>query len=145
MKAQEPIMRPTEDYAAMKKLAVESGLEEGTLIHIVSSFGYYDGSELVGCAALRQEKQVYSLECLAVRDRFRYQGLGSRLVTAVEKDAKARGAKRLWALARAPNFFKRMGYREASKGDEGGPSLTSCANCPQYKRICNPGILLKDL
>lgn len=145
MKAQEPVMRPTEDYAAMKKLAVESGLEEGTLIHIVSSYGYYDGSELVGCAALRQEKDVYSLECLAVRERYRYQGLGSRLVNTIEKDAKARGAVRLWALARAPNFFKKMGYMEAGKGDQGGPSMTSCASCPQYKRNCNPEILLKSL
>lgn len=129
----------------MKKLAVESGLEEGTLIHIISSFGFYDGSELIGCAALRQEKEVYSLECLAVRERFRYQGLGSRLVATIEKDAKARGAKRLWALARAPNFFKRMGYRGAGNGQEAGPSLTSCANCPQFRRDCSPEVLLKDL
>jgi len=145
MKTQEPVMRPTEDYAAMKKLAVESGLEEGTLIHIISSYGFYDGSELVGCAALRQERDLYSLECLAVRDRFRFQGLGSRLVSTIEKDAKARGAKRLWALARAPNFFKKMGYKESAVGAEGGPSLTSCANCPQYKRNCSPEILLKEL
>ena len=145
MKAQEPVLRPTEDYAAMKKLAVESGLEEGTLIHIISSFGFYDGTELVGCAALRQENDVYSLECLAVRDRFRYQGLGSRLVAIIEKDAKARGARHLWALARAPNFFKRMGYTEAKKGATGGPDMASCVNCPQYKKNCAPEILLKDL
>lgn len=129
----------------MKKLAVESGLEEGTLIHIVSSYGFYDASELIGCAALRQEKDVFSLECLAVRDRFRYQGLGSRLVSTIEKDAKARGAKHLWALARAPNFFKRMGYQVSPDSKEGGPDLNPCVKCPQYKRNCSPEILIKEL
>jgi N-acetylglutamate synthase-like GNAT family acetyltransferase len=145
MKAQEPVLRPTEDYAAMKQLAVESGLEEGTLTSIIASYGFYDGRELVGCAALKLEKGRYSLECLAVRDRFRYQGLGSRLVVTIEKDARARGAKGLWVLARAPDFFKKMGYRERKRGEEEGPSIASCATCPQYKRNCSPEVLKKEL
>lgn len=145
MKTQEPVLRPTEDYAAMKQLALESGLEEGTLTHLVSSFGFYDGSDLVGCAALRKEDEIYSLECLAVKERFRYQGLGARLVMTIEKDARARGVKKLWALARAPNFFKRLGYREMRKNDEGGPSISSCRNCPQFHKNCEPEVVLKDL
>ena len=99
--------RETTDFSSMRRLALSSGLEEGAYSGFVRAYGFYDGSELVACAGLKEQSGVFSLECVAVKEAFRCRGLGRRLVESLEDDARKRGARKLWALARAPAFFEK--------------------------------------
>jgi N-acetylglutamate synthase-like GNAT family acetyltransferase len=83
------------------------------------------------------------VEWLAVSEPLRGQGYGARLVVEVEREARESGAERLWALARAPDFFKKIGFRLAHEGEKGGPTLNNCIRCPQYKQNCEPAIVVK--
>jgi len=135
--------RETDDFPAMRLLALESGLEDGSYDDFVSAYGFYDGDALVACGAMKEKRGVFSLECLAVKERFRGRGLGRHLVESLEKNAVKRGAKKMWALARAPGFFEKIGYSRVNAEESEGPTLSGCLNCRQYQRGCNPSIVLK--
>ena len=100
-------MRKTDDYSSMIRLGKKSGLEGEELHDIAVAYGFFLGDELIACAALKELNGVYSVECLAVDEGRRAMGLGSRLLTKVEYEAEKRGAKRVWALARQPGFFRK--------------------------------------
>jgi len=137
--------RATDDFSSMRLLALESGLEDGAYSDFVCAYGFYDGDALVACAGLKEQSGVYSLECVAVKEELRGKGLGKRLVESLERDAARRGASRIWALARAPEFFLRIGYAVVSHEKSEGPTLRGCLNCKQYRHGCNPAIVLKVL
>jgi N-acetylglutamate synthase-like GNAT family acetyltransferase len=138
-------LKETTDFASMRQLALTSGLEDGAYSDFVKAYGFFDGEELVACAGLKVQGGVFSLECVAVKDELRGKGLGRRLVATIEEEAKKRGASKIWALARAPAFFEKAGYRKVSAGESDGPSLTACLGCRQYLRNCTPSIVLKAL
>lgn len=138
-------LRRTRDYEAVRRLALGSGLEDGPFVGVVAAFGVYSGDELVGCVALKQTDSAFCVEWLAVSEDLRGRGLGTRLISEVEREAKQRGAERLWALARAPDFFGKIGFRLAGNDEVGGPTLNNCKICPQYMKNCRPAIVVKEL
>lgn len=138
-------LKETNDFSAMLTLARESGLDSDHLTGIVSAYGYYLGSKLVGCAALKKGDNLFMVECLAVAESMRGKGLGSTLVAQIEKEAVANGARRLWAIARRPIFFERIGYRISPADDPGAPRNDDCMTCPQFGKSCHPAIVVKDL
>jgi predicted N-acetyltransferase YhbS len=144
-KASQPVLRRTVDHLAMRSLALRAGLEEGSYDDFDSSFGYFVGDVLVGCVALRVKEGVFTVECLAVSEEYRGMGLGSSLIRSVEAEAVARGAGQIWALARAPGFFLRNGYRRMDPSSPGAPSMKCCEECPQFNQICSPAIVSKTL
>lgn len=138
-------LRSTDDFEGIRKLALASGLEDGAFDGIIAAFGLYSGEELVGCAALKQVSERYSIEWLAVAERMRNHGLGSRLIRQIEEEARSRGARTLWALARAPGFFQAIGFRLAGPDETGGPTLVNCVKCAQFGISCNPAIVVRSL
>ena len=138
-------LRATSDFASMRSLALASGLEEGDYSGFIAAYGIFDGSRLVGCVGLKNLKGVYTVECLAVAEGLRGKGLGRRLLEAVEAEARRRGASEIWALARAPGFFERMGFVRAEPPGSGVPSMRGCLVCPQYLKNCRPAIFVKRL
>jgi len=140
-----PELKRTADFDAIRALALSSGLEDGIFENIITAYGYYFGPELVGCIALKKDGSRYSIEWLAVVERMRSKGVGSLLVKTIENEARVRGADRLWALARAPRFFEKMGYRTSTMKESGGPSMSNCMLCQQYERTCFPAVMVKKL
>ncbi len=138
-------VQPFDDLEAVRRLALSAGLEDGPFEKTIASFGVRRGGALVGCVALKLDGERYSVEWLAVADGLRGKGLGSRLVDSVEHEARRRGAGRLWALARAPGFFEKLGYRRAKEGDDTDRYLANCRRCSQYQQTCWPAIMFKDL
>ena len=138
-------IRETEDREAVRALALEAGLEDGNFDGVIRTYGVFDGSELRGCAGLKRVGQVYSVEWLAVKDGFRGHGFGRKLVQRVAKDAKSLGAKEIWALARAPEFFLSIGFSLSPEEDSPGPTYSGCVKCPQYKKTCHPQIVTMRL
>ena len=138
-------LRSTDDFDGIRKLALASGLEDGPFEGIVAAFGLFSGEELVGCAALKHVSERYSIEWLAVSDRMRNRGLGSRLIRQIEEEARSRGAPQPGGLSRAPGFFQAIGFRFARADETGGPTLVNCANCAQFGKSCNPAIVVRSL
>jgi N-acetylglutamate synthase-like GNAT family acetyltransferase len=138
-------IRPTKDYEAIRRLALASGLEDGTFQRTVAAFGYYLFDDLVGCASLNRDGERYIVDWLAVAERMRGKGLGDGLVGMIAKEAKRRGANRLWALARAPEFFEKIGFRRSVVDDGIGPVLDNCLVCRQYQKSCFPAVMIRDL
>ncbi len=139
------VLRKTSDYGAMRSLALQAGLEDGNFEGYEASFGYFVDDNLVGCAALKVKEGLFTVECLAVSAEYRGRGLGRSLIGMVEVEAFARGASQIWALARAPGFFMKNGYRQMDPDSPGGPSMKGCATCPQFNNTCRPAIVLKLL
>ena len=138
-------LRRTNEFEKIRALAVISGLEDGPFEFIVEAFGVYRGSELVGCAALKVDGPRHAVEWLAVKDGLRLKGLGTKLVNEIEMTARKRGATRLWALARAPAFFRRIGFSVAPEDDSERPPMASCMVCKQYGKTCHPEMMVKQL
>jgi amino-acid N-acetyltransferase len=139
-----PRLKKTDDFEAIRKLALASGLEDGTFENIVAAFGYYIGEELMGCVALKRDGDRHSVEWLSVAESLRHKGIGSILVANVEAEARMRGAEKLWALARAPQFFEKIGFRITTPEESGGPTMSNCLLCSQYQKSCFPAIVVKD-
>ncbi len=75
-----------------------------------------DGA-LIACAAVYPyaEDRVVELACLAVRDEYRGRGRGDLLLEAVEREARALGAGRVFVLTtRTAHWFKERGFRDAT-------------------------------
>ncbi len=139
------VFRDTDAFEVMRALARRSGLEEGGNDPFDDAHGCFLGDELIGCAGLKMSDGVFTVENLAVDERFRDEGIGTILVRMIEQDAQRRGATGIWALARAPEFFKKLGYAEADPPAGGKPSMLGCLSCPQYKKSCNPALMFKAL
>jgi len=138
-------LRKTDDFEGIRQFSLNAGLEDGTFENIIAAYGYFVNEELMGCVALKKDRDWYAVEWLAVADGLRRKGLGSMLVRRVESEAKMRGAERIWALARAPRFFEKLGFRQSSPSDRPeGPTLCNCLLCRQYQQSCFPAIMVKD-
>ena len=138
-------LRQTDDFKGIRSLALRAGLEDGKFDDIVAAYGCYSGHGLVGCAALKRVGDTFSIEWLAVEGSHRRKGIGRAIVGRVASEAKGRGATQLWALARAPDFFMRLGFLQSSPEVSPGPNLAGCAKCAQYQVSCFPKIVVKDL
>jgi len=131
----------TTDHEAIRKLALEAGLEDGSFDNVISSYGVFEKGNLRACAALKRAGDVFSVEWLAVSEGLRGQGIGRELVMTVADEARCQGATDLWALARAPDFFLHIGFRPSSESESPGPTFSGCAKCPQYRKTCSPRIV----
>jgi GNAT superfamily N-acetyltransferase len=112
-----------------------------TLGQIISStdaaiFVAESGGRLVGLAEvyLRQDEasplraahRYGLLQSLMVKDTFRHQGIGSRLLQAAQRWAQERDAAEMrldtWEFEAGPLFYEKCGYRSAA--DPGPGALT---------------------
>ncbi len=141
----QPVIRKTDDFETMRRLALDAGLEDGTFENIISAVGFFIGNQMMGTVALKKDGDRYSIEWLSVSEPLRGKGIGGMLVSRIESEAKARGASTLWALARAPKFFQKIGFKVASRDEAGGPSMNNCLLCKQFQKNCFPAIVSKAL
>jgi N-acetylglutamate synthase-like GNAT family acetyltransferase len=141
------VVGPLDDFAAMRRLGVACGLEdegrddEG----ILAAWGARDGDRLVGCLALERFAGMDTANWLAVDEAHRRRGVAAALYAALEREARARGVRRLWVTARAPAFFLAQGFEAAPPGEESDALLGDCPDCPQFGRGCDPRALTKRL
>lgn len=138
-------LKPTTDHEAVRKLALRAGLEDGTFDDMVEVYGLFDGDDIVASVALKRSEDVFSVGWLAVEKDRRGHGIGRRLVSRVGDDARSLGASNLWALARAPDFFLKIGFKLSSEDESPGPTYAECSKCEQYKHTCHPRIVVLAL
>ncbi len=100
---------------------------------------------MVGSAALQLLQGKHFLEYVAVEESMRGRGIGAALVSLIEDEARALGLKELWAKARLPEFYERLGYTVNQEADHGVKTLKDCRRCPQYLVTCRPAMVVKRL
>ena len=105
---------------------VKSGIDEHTLdngVEIQSSdrFGFVglDGNSFIGCSSglAYKNSENYSgwfyLTDLFVAKEYRSQGLGAKLLKALEEQIAAKGVRHIWTWTagyEAPKFYQKQGY-----------------------------------
>ena len=76
-----------------------------------------EGKIIGVCSGQKTQELEFRSRGLWVAKEFRRQGLASRLFLFVEEEAKKRGAKHLWTLARhsAKEFYQAMQMKDCGK------------------------------
>ncbi len=106
----------------------------------------YVGAELVGFAALHIHTiELGEIRSLIIKDGFRGQKIGEKLVNHTLKEGEELGLKRVLSLTYKQSFFERLGFVEIPK--ESLPEHKIWADCIKCKHfpICNEVSLIKEL
>lgn len=101
--------------------------------------------KLVGVASLHiLWSDLAEVRALAVAEDYKRQGIGSRIVKALEMEAGELGCSRVFALTYQPEFFKHCGYKEVSKEQLPQKVWSECINCIKFPN-CDEIALCRDL
>jgi amino-acid N-acetyltransferase len=107
------------DLAALERFIADY-TSDGTLLprtranllqHVRDFRVVWDGDRLVACGALQLVSESLSeIRSVAVDPAWRGAGLGSQVVRALLRDARALGIPRVFCLTRRVSFFARHGF-----------------------------------
>lgn len=101
------------DWPAIRALLVDNGLPVDDLgpDRLDGFLVAEDGAELAGLVGLQVFGTIGLLRSLVVAERARRDGLGGKLVGALEAAAETAGLRELWLLTiDADRFFRRQGF-----------------------------------
>ena len=85
------------------------------------------------------------VEEIAVRKDLRRSSLGSKIVEAILDEARERGIKDIWAMARAPEFFGSLGFETAPEKELLAKLMEGCKVCRDHITVCNPVLMKKRI
>jgi N-acetylglutamate synthase-like GNAT family acetyltransferase len=143
------VIRPTDDVATVKRLAVEAGLDESERAGDVALAAWLavdeESGEPVGGITLERSRDMDTVNWMSVAEPWRRQGIAGRLVQALEAEARRRGMRRLYLTARIPDFYRDQGYVEVADPAPARLLLGDCPQCAQYGRTCTPVAMVKEL
>ena len=105
---------PVEDHESLNGFYERNGLEisdeEPVGTDAVQSWILYRGDEMAGAATLAVRQGEYIIDGIALDPQFRGEELGTAILKTVIDDVKRRGGKRIFLVARAPEFFAWNGF-----------------------------------
>ena len=101
-----------------------------------------DGS-LAGGLALAVRQGEYIIDGIAVDEKVRGRNVGGQLLSLAVSESQARGAKRIYLVARAPGFFRHFGFKTVERDE--APEFFECLTCPQYGISCHPEVMCLSL
>ena len=61
------------------------------------------------------------------------------LVDKVKQEVLARGGDAIYLVARAPGFFRKLGFETIAP--QNAPNFFECKQCPQYQVSCHPEVM----
>ena len=100
---------------------------------------------IIGCSALRvYTPQLAELGSLAVDESAHGLGVGRKLVTAIETEARRHGIGTVFALTLQDAFFHRLGYRTVPKEMFPLKVWADCRSCPKL-HACDEIAVVKEL
>ena len=131
------------DYAANGIMLPRTEFEMSENIRDFSAA--YAGERLVGCGALHFYTPTSGeVRSLAVDPALKTQGVGRRIVAALEKEAFENGLHAIFAFTYVPQFFSKMGFREVERGALPLKVWKDCLRCPKFQ-CCDEVAMLKTL
>jgi len=142
------------DIATMRALVlpeVQNGIilersEDEIATNIRSYILAYLDNELIGFTALHiHTAYLAEIRSLIVKENFRGQKIGEKLIYKALDEAKELGIQRVLSLTYKQSFFERLGFVEIPK--ESLPEHKIWADCIKCKHfpVCNEVSLIKNL
>jgi amino-acid N-acetyltransferase len=100
--------------------------------------------DIVGCVSLlHYTSGLVEVRSLAVDDSLKGNGLGSKLVSALIREARDRHVPKLFALTRAVPFFARMGFEVVGMAEFPEKVWHDCRLCPVRFNCDETAMVLK--
>ena len=143
------LISETEEYEKLVPFFIENELEfteedaEEVPTDLVKCWQITDaGGRLVGAFVLALREGEYICDGIAIDESLRGTGLGSRLLDLGIEETEKRGGKRMYLVARAPEFFRKNGFVTVPRQE--APNFFECLTCPQYGVTCHPEVMRID-
>ncbi|HIU24909.1 MAG TPA: GNAT family N-acetyltransferase [Candidatus Copromorpha excrementigallinarum] len=148
-------IRETEDYESLVPFFIENDLEfsedEPVPTDIVKCWdvreeetgGENEKGRLIGGFVLARRQGEFIVDGIAVDPEYRKAKLGQTLLEKGIEEARSRGGKRIFLVARAPGFFRKNGFVTVERKD--APNFFECLTCPQYGVDCHPEVMRLEL
>ncbi|MFQ5435003.1 MAG: GNAT family N-acetyltransferase [Anaerolineae bacterium] len=96
-----------------------------------------DEEGIAGCISLLHYSPILAeVRSLAVADRYKGNGVGGKLLTAIVDEANSKELTKLFALTRAVRFFEQAGFTVTEKADFPEKIWRDCFMCP-IKEACD--------
>lgn len=108
-------------------------------------FVYEDKNRIIGCGALHISwDDLAEIKSLAVDKKHHKEGIGRALVESCIQEARELGAKKIFVLTYAPNFFKKFSFRKITHNKLPHKIWAECIKCPKFPD-CREIALIKKL
>ena len=105
----------------------------------------YSGSRLVGCGALHFYTPTSGeVRSLAVDPGLKSQGIGRRIVEALEREAIDNGLHAIFAFTYVADFFRKLGFYNVERGELPLKVWKDCLRCKKFQ-CCDEIAMLKPL
>ena len=146
MKDREYILRETDEYAKLVEFMIANQLEfteedaEEVPTNLVKCWEITDSAgNLIGGFVLAKRQGEYICDGIAVDGSRRGENLGTELLNKGIEETKSLGGRRMYLVARAPEFFRKNGFVTVPR--EEAPNFFECLTCPQYGKTCHPEVM----
>lgn len=146
MKDREYILRETDEYAKLVEFMIANQLEfteedaEEVPTDFVKCWEITDSAgNLIGGFVLAKRQGEYICDGIAVDGSRRGENLGTELLNKGIEETKSLGGRRMYLVARAPEFFRKNGFVTIPR--EEAPNFFECLTCPQYGKTCHPEVM----
>lgn len=138
----------TENYEMLVPLFIANRLEfsedEPVPTDIVKCWKLIDSEDILqGGAVLAMREGEFILDGIAVNEPYRKTGVGKVLLEHVINETNKRNGKNIFLVARAPGFFKKLGFDIIKRNE--APQFFECFTCPQYGTECKPEVMKLQL
>ena len=87
-------------------------------------------------------EDLAEIRSLAVDKVHQKRGIGKNLVRECLKEARALGVKRIFALTYSPDFFKKMGFKDADKSSLPQKIWGDCLRCPRFPECDEHAVII---
>ncbi|WP_324823213.1 GNAT family N-acetyltransferase [Sinanaerobacter sp. ZZT-01] len=134
----------TKDYLPVMELFLKNDLEmdEEELIspNILHCWkAETEENLLIGGCVLAYFEGEYIIDGIAVEEPYRKSGTAKALLNQAVEKARQLGAKQIFLVARAPEFFRKQGFQNV--GWDEPPAFFDCYTCPQRGQKCFPEVM----
>lgn len=112
---------------------------------VVAQTGPQDAQPLalVGCGALHfYTPSSAEVRSLAVQPDRKAEGLGRRIIEALEVEAIEHGLANIFAFTYVPGFFTKLGFEQVDRGELPLKAWKDCLRCPKFQ-ACDEIAMLK--
>ncbi|MBZ5605670.1 MAG: N-acetyltransferase [Acidobacteriia bacterium] len=104
-----------------------------------------ENGRLVGTGALHFYTPTSGeVRSLAVDPTQKTQGIGRKLVEALEQEASEHDLHSIFAFTYVDRFFQKLGYEEVDRGELPLKAWKDCLRCPKFQ-ACDEIAMLKSL
>ncbi|MCL5958102.1 MAG: N-acetyltransferase [Chloroflexi bacterium] len=142
------------DVSAIHRLLTHYAKSKGALLprslselceHVRDFVVVEEGGQMVGCCALHVIwDDLAEVRSLAVQETVRGRGWGRHLVDACLDEAREMGVPRVFALTYIPQYFEKLGFKQAEKSKLPQKIWAECFRCPKFPD-CGEVAMVRDL